>query len=130
MENSDADKSVALLKTFQLPRGPLPAEDVCQHSKAGFGQHLIGSAGRQSRSHRSFESAEEAFGRPAPLVTLLLEVFFTHQIAPFAAARPVRSVVQWFDDALYAPMFPAMNVDPFGIVATIGIQLLRLGHRL
>src|ERR1041385_6929311 len=91
----------------------LTAQRVSQHSKARFGQHLLGPARVERRAHRTFESAEEALHRPAPPITALPQMLGAHPAAPASAARAIGPMIQRPDDALHSPAFPALRVNPF-----------------
>src|SRR5262249_24299434 len=76
--------SMCSVENIFMRSQPLPSECVGQHFEGGFGNHLLGSSSTQRRSHRSFQSAEEAFDRPASTKSGALQGFGLHFRAPFS----------------------------------------------
>src|SRR5437867_6655325 len=102
---------VALLKTFGREFCPLTAEDIGQNAKGCFGDHLVWAAGLQRAACGAFQAAEETFDRPASAKTAGLQVFRTHQRSPAASPLPICPPLNRFDDALNAPLFPALRMQ-------------------
>src|SRR5215467_12770275 len=88
---SKFDVQSALLKSFLSNRSPLSAECVGQHSDGCFGDHLFGTAGIQSRTHRAFEPTEVTFDRPTPPELGFAQVAIGHLGSPRATFSPIRS---------------------------------------
>src|SRR5215472_9846433 len=99
---------------------PLPPECVGQHFQSGFSNHLLGISSTQSRSHGPFQSAEEAFDRPASTKSGLLQGLWFHCRAPFSSDFTVGSSLNRGDDTFHTPAFSAFHMNPLRVVSRVG----------
>ncbi len=90
--------------------------------QSGFDKLLSRGARIDGSTHSALESAEESFHPPSPAILTLFQMFGAHPGAPFPVTPTIGPLSVGLDYAFDSPLFPALHMNPLGIVTRIGIQ--------
>src|SRR5262245_42846539 len=119
---SSADFQVALSKRLPMSFERLTAERVGEHFECSFRQLSPLQPGCQRVSHSPFQPADEALCQPSLAITAFLQMRGTHLGPPPPVPLPVRPLTGRFNNTLYAPVAPALLMNPFGVITGIGVK--------